>query len=142
LDANVGKRPSLAWRSIISAKGLIKQETIWRVGNGEDIRVWGDCWLPKPSTFSVQSPRTRLEHDAKVCDLMDEAMGGWKKVMISEIFSVEEAAVIQAIPLSPLRPKDKLIWRCTANGEFSVRNAYHLAVERQSEGHGEASVQG
>ncbi|XP_059440878.1 uncharacterized protein LOC132173397 [Corylus avellana] len=47
-----------------------------------------------------------------------------------------------SIPLSPLLPKDKLIWRCTANGQFSVRSAYHLAVEWQEEESGGPSNPG
>lgn len=48
---------------------------------------------------------------------------------------------LQNIPLSPLLPRDKLIWRCTANGLFSVFSAYHLAIERKAEDCGGASRQ-
>jgi hypothetical protein len=36
------------------------------------------------------------------------------------------------IPISPSLPKDRLIWRCTKNGEFSVRSAYHLGLDIQA----------
>lgn len=26
---------------------------IWRIGDGKSLKVWGDCWLPTPTTFSV-----------------------------------------------------------------------------------------
>ena len=35
LEAQVRKRPSLAWRSLLLAKGIIKKGTIWRVGMGK-----------------------------------------------------------------------------------------------------------
>jgi hypothetical protein len=75
----------------------------------------------------------------RVCDLMDRDLGGWNTSLISTIFSEAEAAVIQNIPISPLLPRDKLIWRCTANGVFSVWSAYHLAVDSQVDENGGAS---
>jgi hypothetical protein len=47
-------------------------------------------------------------------------------------FLVEEASVILNIPLSPLLPKDRLIWRGTKNEIFTVRSAYHLGMERKA----------
>jgi hypothetical protein len=37
--------------------------------------------------------------------------------------------VILNMPLSPLQPRDRLIWRCTTIGEFTIRNAYHMGME-------------
>lgn len=45
-EAGPGSRPSLAWRSLLSAREILQKGAIWRVGDGKDIRVWGDCWLP------------------------------------------------------------------------------------------------
>jgi hypothetical protein len=62
--------------------------------------------------------------------------------VIAANFFEEEAAVIQNIPLCPLFPKDKLIWRCTTNWLFLVRSAYHLVVEEQAEANGRVSNPG
>jgi hypothetical protein len=59
-----------------------------------------------------------LAAESKVCDLIDKDLGGWNHAVISANFFEDEAAVIQNIPLSPLFPRDKLIWRCTANELF------------------------
>lgn len=117
----------------------IKKGTIWRVGDGKDIQVWGDFWLPTPNTYSVQSPWINLTVNTMVSDLIDRGTKGWNNTIILENFSVDGAVVIQNIPLSPLLPRDKLIWRCSSNGLFSVRSAYHLAVERQADSCGGAS---
>lgn len=50
---------------------------------------------------------------------------------LKEVFSEEEAKVIANIPLSPLLPEDRLIWRGTASGNFTVQSAYHLGKEDQ-----------
>lgn len=35
-------------------------------------------------------------------------------------------------PLNPTLPKDLLVWRCTSNGEFSVKSVYHMEKEMQA----------
>jgi hypothetical protein len=57
---------------------------------------------------------------------------GWNKNLIEQNFMREEMEIILNIPISPSLPKDRLIWRCTKNGEFSVRSAYHLGLDIQA----------
>lgn len=49
LEANLGKKPSLAWRSLIAAQEVIKRGAIWTVGDGKSIKVWGELLAPNPS---------------------------------------------------------------------------------------------
>ncbi|KAK4393924.1 hypothetical protein Sango_1863200 [Sesamum angolense] len=53
--AEVGPRPSLTWRSIVSAKELLKIGCRWRIGSGQSVRIWGNNWLPKQKGFKVTS---------------------------------------------------------------------------------------
>jgi hypothetical protein len=39
LEGTLGKRPSFAWRSLMSACDVIKNGFIWRVGDGSNIRI-------------------------------------------------------------------------------------------------------
>lgn len=39
-------RPSFTWRSICSARELMVEELVWRVGSGDRINIWNDSWLP------------------------------------------------------------------------------------------------
>jgi hypothetical protein len=64
--------------------------------------------------------------------LIDQDLKQWDRSLISIIFLPEEAATIMNIPLSPFQPRDRLIWRCTANGGFTVKNAYHLGIEMKN----------
>jgi hypothetical protein len=88
------------------------------VGNGANIKIWGDKWLPSPTSFQVQTPVRVLHHDAKVVDLIDPTTKEWKFQLIGEIFEQEEATMICNLPLSPLLNNDKQVWLGSKNGFF------------------------
>lgn len=72
LETKLGAKPSYMLRSMMGAIEVLRQGLIWRVGDGSDIKVLGDRWLPLPIIFSVQSLRTLLDADARVTDLIDK----------------------------------------------------------------------
>jgi ribonuclease HI len=142
LEAKLGSKPSYVWRSIFNAQGLLIEGLQWRVGDGQSIKIWGEKWLPTPSSYSVQSSPRSLTVNCLVADLIDYDLRKWKEELIQAEFGEEEAKTISGIPLNPLLPADKLIWRGTVNGEFSVRSAYHLGVEVEESKRGQCSIPG
>ena len=42
---------SSSWSAISHGLELLKKGLIWRVGNGESIRVWRDNWIPRPFSY-------------------------------------------------------------------------------------------
>ena len=128
IHASIGHNPSFTWRSLIFAQSLIIEGMLWRVGNGENIKVWQDRWLPQGSTYSVISPRMFLSVDTMVADLIDSSTARWKNEVIDSLFIDYEADLIKSISLSAALPPDKLVWAETNNGKFTVGSAYKLAV--------------
>lgn len=128
VEASLGNNPSFSWRSIMSAQRLVREGIRWRVENGRDIRIWGDKWLPSPTTFRVTSPRQFLHQDTRVSELIDHATASWKFDILDALFLPHEAELIKGIPLSSCLPTDKLIWAEASNGKFSVKRAYGLAA--------------
>ena len=51
----------------------------------------------------------------------------WKTEIINSVFLPHDAESILAILLSSVSPVDQRVWSATANGVFSVRNAYRIS---------------
>lgn len=63
-------------------RDVLKDGLRWRVGNGHNIKMWGQKWLPTSETYSVQSPIRILDNaESKVCELIDEEKKEWKEDM-------------------------------------------------------------
>jgi hypothetical protein len=137
LQAPLGYNPSYAWRSIVNARAVLDRGLIWRVGNGESIKVWGDKWLPVPTSYKVHSPIRNLDLESRVCDRIDHDSGWWNVAVIRDTFIAPEAEAICSLALSPLGQPDKPVWVGTSNGRFSVKSAYHMEMARKAQERGE-----
>lgn len=126
LNAKKGSNSSMIWKSLWSSIELIEARSVWRVGNGNSIRIWHDRWVSRPVPLKVQSLITILSSDAIVSELIDKEEGYWKKYLISQLFQVDEMELICKIPISIKDAQDKLIWGYIANGRFNVRSTYYL----------------
>ena len=111
------------------AQPLIRDGIRWRVGNGTNIWIWGDKWLPTASTHKVISPQHFMHLDTGVSELINLETTSWKSVVLDILFLPHEVEAIKSIPLSSRLPNDKLIWAASLNGLFSLRSAYTLAVK-------------
>ena len=109
IHASIGNNPSYTWRSLISAQSLVNEGLRWRVGNGANIKVWQDKWLPWGLTYRVTSPRLFMSLDTKVADLIDSHTVKWKNDVLDCLFLPFEANLIKSIPLSVTLPEDKLV---------------------------------
>lgn len=47
----VGSRPSYIWRSIMATRQLVEERSMWMIGNGENVKIWKDKWIPQPRTY-------------------------------------------------------------------------------------------
>ena len=118
----------------MGAREIISLGTRWRVGNGPNIRIWKDRWIPTRSTFKVQSPISILQENTTVDALIFQDTRLWNAPLIDAIFEVSEADTIKSIPLSRRSSTDTIIWAETKNGVYSVRSAYHLLMKAKKGG--------
>ncbi|XP_042954620.1 uncharacterized protein LOC122291035 [Carya illinoinensis] len=126
LSAKGKASDSFVWRSFLSARHVLMEGMLWSVGDGTQIKIWKDKWLPSPSTFKVQSPVRILNAEATVAELINPDTRQWNLNLIHAIFSEPEAKVISKMTISQCGSQDVQTWRCSENGKFTVRSAYHL----------------
>ena len=55
-EAQVGRNPSYAWRSIMAAKEVVTKGSRWIIGNGERVNIWQDRWIPTPKVLQGGQP--------------------------------------------------------------------------------------
>ncbi|XP_024156414.1 uncharacterized protein LOC112164456 [Rosa chinensis] len=130
-DAPSYESPSFSWRSIFSTKELLQSSYCWQVGDGTSISVFSNNWIPALPLGKPTGLRLAVDEVHIVSDLM-LGTGGWNVELIARLFSSEEAAAIMAIPLSRRSVVDRLSWRLSRDGKFSVKSAYRYAFAHSS----------
>ena len=94
----------------MTARKIVEMDYCWKVGNGRQISIWEDKWIPSPSTYKINSPRLQNEGYFYVNDLIDPQTRSWKKDLISQSFRSEDAALILKIPLPNEGTNDSIFW--------------------------------
>lgn len=106
VKARKSYKPSYFWRSILERRDLLVKGLRWRVGNGEDILVWKDRWLPDEFQFKAVPINANVDPNLKVCDLMNLTHITWNMELILHLFDPDVAKQILAMHLSWRRLKD------------------------------------
>ncbi|KAK5832852.1 hypothetical protein PVK06_016655 [Gossypium arboreum] len=127
-NTQLGNLPSLTWKSVWAAKGILEKGLCWRVGTGDCIFIWGDLWISGAEIDRLQN-ETSNENIKTVSDLIDLASRTWKKDLVISSFNTDVARKILQIPLAEIAYENFQVWRGESSGEFSVRSAYKLLQE-------------
>ena len=127
LSAATAPGISYVWRSILQGVEVIKEGMVWRVGNGDNIRIWQDPWLP---SGAVRYPRTRRGSTllTRVAELIDPCTNSWDTQLVRQTFCQEDANVILSIPIFE-QHEDFVAWQFDRKGLFSVRSTYRIHVD-------------
>jgi hypothetical protein len=128
MSANLGNRPSYAWRSIALARKVLWLGLRWNIGDGCSVKISEDPWLPLSSSFKSVSAQHVLDPKETVSILINEDSQTWNVDVVNSLFSRWEAQIICAISLPPQKKLDRLFWNDTKSGLFTVKSAYHLQL--------------
>ena len=139
MEANDSNSGSYAWKSILSARDVIRKGMVWRIGNGQNVRIKEDRWLPGSPRRSILSPLPSVAAETKVQTLINPELGVWRADRVNQLFLPQEADAILGIPLSRRCPPDKIAWGCTPSGVFSTGSAYKLLASEVEDSQAETS---
>jgi hypothetical protein len=106
---------------------LVKAGMVQRIGNGNNVNIWDDSWLPRGITRRVITPRNGSILQ-KVADLINPITETCDAQLINEIFLQEGAKAILTIPLYE-DMEDLLAWQPDPKRLFSVKSAYTMAIK-------------
>ncbi|KAL6135235.1 hypothetical protein ACLB2K_067463 [Fragaria x ananassa] len=114
-EANLSDQPSFSWRSILQSRPVLTAGVHWKVGNGEQKKIWEDDWIPgipkyrihKPSQCQLQFVQELMHHDYRT----------WNEQVVSSLFSPDIAQKICNISQRVLT--DRLIWKPSIGDYFT-----------------------
>ncbi|XP_030945815.1 uncharacterized protein LOC115970303 [Quercus lobata] len=71
------KKGSYAWQSILKARHVIEKGMLWRVGDGSQIRVFEDSWIPGYLPTKAVPRTLECKDDSTVSSLIDLTTMEW-----------------------------------------------------------------
>jgi hypothetical protein len=75
---------SSTWNAIAYGLELLKKGVIWRVGNGANIHVWRDPWIPRDAMHTPRTPQGRCRF-RWVADFL-QTDGSWNLARLQQYF--------------------------------------------------------
>jgi mannosylglycoprotein endo-beta-mannosidase len=114
---------SSIWSSVKEEFEIIRENSVWSLGNGRDINFWHDCWCGNPLVDQLQIPiHFGQSLSATVSDFIHN--GQWNlppqlTIMFSNLSSIVHNVTI---PLEDYH--DKLLWKHSDSGDLELKQAY------------------
>lgn len=140
-EATTPQNSSFTWRSIMSAKNLVREGARWVVGDGRSTHFWKDAWLSNlPGGCIISTPPNEGMQNAMVAERWDGELGRWELEDLLDVITDEEMKAIKATRLASSMQDNFLAWPHTSRGDFTVRSAYHLELQRRKGGEGASNV--
>ena len=96
------------------------------MGNGKDISIWSDAWLPSISTPRVSNPMGIDFPEVRVNSLINAQTRNWDVDLLQALFKPEEVQLIRGISLGDVSARDRMIWPHTQSGTYMVKSGYNL----------------
>jgi hypothetical protein len=76
LQAKMKSGSSFTWQSVLAGLDCFKKGYIWRVGDGTQIKIWDDNWIPSSHNMKVLTPRGNILFTT-VDELINPVDGRW-----------------------------------------------------------------
>lgn len=94
------------------------------IGNGHNINPWTDPWLPNmPDGQPRIKPEASRENIMRVSDLKIPRTNDWNIRLLNSLFEEDSVKAICDPSWPDIDTEDKLIWRRSNNGLFSINSS-------------------
>ena len=84
VDTVFSGNSSAVWKGIEYGLELVKKGMLLRVGNGANIHVWRDPWIPRGPPYTLITPKRNCRLN-RVSDFLDDR-GNWKVELVQRHF--------------------------------------------------------
>ena len=125
-DIKVPQDCSWTWRKVLSLRHKYRPYIKMGIGNGSEVSLWFDHWLPTGPLHSVfgEGPitDTGMHRYVKASALFRNGRWRWPWTSTADIRAIQQ--VIHAQPALNGDEVDTAIWDLEQNGKFSIRSAW------------------
>ncbi|KAK9997041.1 hypothetical protein SO802_021727 [Lithocarpus litseifolius] len=119
----------------MKSRHLIEAGARWRVGDGQQVRIFIDKWL-QDGEGVLSSPSAELHPEATVSMLINRTSGWWNVQLIDRCFHPPDATRIKALPLCSTPQSDMLFWPLEKSGKYSVKSGFRLLCDSRDSSEG------
>jgi hypothetical protein len=119
LNSKLKSGSSYTWKSVLYGIQIFNRGCIWRVGDGSQIDIWNDPWIPTSPTRKMYTSKGSIIL-GKVSDLINPTTMSWDEELIRDIFWSVDATRILEIPITPSSMEDFVAWHFTKTGFFQL----------------------
>lgn len=124
------KGDSLIWKAVMSTKEIIRRGAYYKVGNGWSIDLQNDPWAPGFEQLQLLDQEGLFEcREGRVANLINPETFTWDIPTIESIYNREKAAAIVKLKLPEVCCEDKLCWKVSKDGKFSVKSCFAVIQE-------------
>ncbi|XP_025635616.1 uncharacterized protein [Arachis hypogaea] len=128
---NVERKPNSSnmWKGICKSWPDVKQNHIWRIGDGSVIKFWQHNWVPNLGSLDQHVPQVRtnyVEYSSSLMDFLDVS-GNWDLNKLNSWLPEDMVKKIAAIsPPSPWKMPDHVAWNLSSDGSFDLKQSYQV----------------
>lgn len=126
LSINPVARASWGWKSLLLGRNAIAPHLCWSVGDGRDIKIRGDRWLPFGTLYGPNNKDDPL----LVADLIDPTHQTWNQPQLLSLLGEDITAQVLNIPIRHIPIVDHIIWTGTKDGKYTVKSCYHKLCQQ------------
>ncbi|CAL5444777.1 unnamed protein product [Camellia sinensis] len=122
---------SWGWKSLLWGRELLKTGLLWRVGNGQLINPFVDLWIPGQDNPVEEFGLNQYLPSMRVNHWIDSSNLCWRRNLLRWLFPENVVQSILGIHIPLISCPDKLVWRLSRNGIYSVKSGYWAAIRRK-----------